>query len=194
MRLGSRLVRRARAADVADAPAATGRVEAYVPVSPPWTNPRNHAWNFPLWQATRMGIPTLLAGNVVYGEALPQHTGGSLELERMMLKMGFPEGVLQNLILKTEDIVDVVDDHGPGTSVTGSVRADLHDDLQSQKVDQEDGDGAGQLDAFIVLEDADIRRQWLRVSRDVSVTRVRFAWPQNGSFWSKSPTSLKASS
>jgi acyl-CoA reductase-like NAD-dependent aldehyde dehydrogenase len=66
--------------------------------------------NFPLWQLTRMGIPTLLAGNVLLVKHSPNTQQSSLELERVMLEAGFPEGVFQNLILKTEDIVDVIND------------------------------------------------------------------------------------
>ena len=41
-----------------------------------------------------------------------------------MLEAGFPEGVFRNLLLKTEDIVNVINDgRVQGASVTGSVRA-----------------------------------------------------------------------
>jgi acyl-CoA reductase-like NAD-dependent aldehyde dehydrogenase len=41
-----------------------------------------------------------------------------------MSESGYPEGVLQNLILKTEEVVSVInDDRVQGLSVGGSVRA-----------------------------------------------------------------------
>jgi acyl-CoA reductase-like NAD-dependent aldehyde dehydrogenase len=81
-------------------------------------------WNFPIWQLTRMGIPTLLAGYVVLVKRSPNTQRSSLEFERVMHEAGFPEGVSQNLILKTEDIVNVINDpRVQGASVTGSVRA-----------------------------------------------------------------------
>ena len=108
----------------ADEPAPTGNVEAYVSYLPLGPILAIMPWNFPIWQVARMGIPTLLAGNVLLVKHSPNTQRSSLEFERVMLEAGFPEGVLQNLILKTEDIVNVINDgRVQGASVTGSVRA-----------------------------------------------------------------------
>src|SRR5262249_56442700 len=50
---------------VADEPAATGAVNAYVSYLPLGPILAIMPWNFPVWQLTRMAIPTMLAGNVV---------------------------------------------------------------------------------------------------------------------------------
>jgi acyl-CoA reductase-like NAD-dependent aldehyde dehydrogenase len=114
-------------------------------------------WNFPLWQVTRMGIPTLLAGNVLLVKHSPNTQRSSLELERMMLEAGFPEGVFQNLILKTEDIVGVINDRRvQGASVTGSVRAGSAVASEAGQAIKKTVLELGGSDAFIVLEDADI--------------------------------------
>ena len=142
---------------LADTPAATGKVEAYVSYLPLGPILGIMPWNFPLWQMTRMGIPTLLAGNVLLIKHSPNTQRSSLELERMMLEAGFPEGVLQNLILKTEDIVNVINDERvQGASVTGSVRAGSAVASEAGKVIKKTVMELGGSDAFIVLEDADI--------------------------------------
>jgi succinate-semialdehyde dehydrogenase len=141
----------------ADAPAPTGRVEAYISYLPLGPILGIMPWNFPLWQMTRMALPTLLAGNVVLVKHSPNTQRSSLELERVMLEAGFPEGALQNLILKTEDIVNVInDDRVQGASVTGSVRAGSAVASEAGAVIKKTVMELGGSDAFIVLEDADI--------------------------------------
>ena len=142
---------------LADAPAPTGTVEAYISYLPLGPILGIMPWNFPLWQVTRMGIPTLLAGNVLLVKHSPNTQRSSLELERMMLEAGFPEGVFQNLILKTDDIVNVINDERvQGASVTGSVRAGSAVASEAGAVIKMTVMELGGSDAFIVLEDADI--------------------------------------
>jgi acyl-CoA reductase-like NAD-dependent aldehyde dehydrogenase len=143
----------------ADAPAATGGVDAYVSYLPLGPILAIMPWNFPIWQVTRMSIPTLLAGNVVLVKHSPNTQRSSLEFERMMHESGFPEGVLRNLILKTADIVHVIDDpRVQAVSVTGSVRAGSAVASEAGKVIKKTVLELGGSDAFIVLEDADIPR------------------------------------
>jgi acyl-CoA reductase-like NAD-dependent aldehyde dehydrogenase len=144
---------------LADAPAPTGGVEAYVSFHPLGLILGVMPWNFPLWQVTRMAIPTLLAGNVVLIKHSPNTQRSSLELQCVLLEAGFPEGALQNLILKTEDIVNVInDDRVQGVSLTGSVRAGSAVASEAGKVIKKTLLELGGSDAFIVLEDADIPR------------------------------------
>jgi acyl-CoA reductase-like NAD-dependent aldehyde dehydrogenase len=142
---------------MADEPAATGAVNAYVSYLPLGPILAIMPWNFPIWQLTRMAIPTLLAGNVVLVKHSPNTQRSSLEFERVMLEAGFPEGVFQNLILKRDDIVNVINDSRvQGASVTGSVRAGSAVASEAGKVIKKTVMELGGSDAFIVCSDADI--------------------------------------
>lgn len=144
---------------LADEPAPTGGTEAYISFHPLGSILGIMPWNFPLWQVTRFCIPTLLAGNTVLIKHSPNTQKSSLELERVVLEAGFPEGVFQNLILRTEDIVNVINDRRvQGVSVTGSVRAGSAVASEAGKVIKKTVMELGGSDAFIVLEDADIPR------------------------------------
>ncbi len=142
---------------MADEPVPAGAVNAYVLLSAPRAILAIMPWNFPIWQLTRMAIPTILAGNVVLVKHSPNTQRSSLEFERIMLEAGFPTGVFQNLILKRDDVVNVINDpRVQGASVTGSVRAGSAVASEAGKVIKKTVMELGGSDAFIVLEDADI--------------------------------------
>ena len=144
---------------LADAPASTGGVNAYVSYLPLGAILAIMPWNFPIWQLTRMALPTILAGNVVLVKHSPNTQRSSLEFERVMREAGFAEGVFQNLILKREDVVNVINDpRVQGASVTGSVRAGSAVASEAGKVIKKTVMELGGSDAFIVCEDADIPR------------------------------------
>jgi succinate-semialdehyde dehydrogenase len=142
---------------LADEPAPTGAVNAYVSYLPLGPILAVMPWNFPIWQLTRMAIPTILAGNVVLVKHSRNTQRSSLEFERIMLEAGFPEGVFQNLILKRDDVVNVINDpRVQAASVTGSVRAGSAVASEAGKVIKKTVMELGGSDAFIVCEDADI--------------------------------------
>jgi acyl-CoA reductase-like NAD-dependent aldehyde dehydrogenase len=142
---------------MADEPAATGAVNAYVSYLPLGPILAIMPWNFPIWQLTRMALPTMLAGNVVLVKHSANTQRSSLEFERVMLEAGFPEGTFQNLILKRDDVVNVINDpRVQGASVTGSVRAGSAVASEAGKVIKKTVMELGGSDAFIVCEDADI--------------------------------------
>src|SRR5262245_33702394 len=144
---------------MADEPAGTGPVNAYVSYLPLGAILAIMPWNFPIWQLTRMAIPTMLAGNVVLVKHSRNTQGSSLEFERVMLEAGFPEGVFQNLILKRDDVARVINDpRVQGASVTGSVGAGSAVASEAGKVIKKTVMELGGSDAFIVCEDADIPR------------------------------------
>jgi acyl-CoA reductase-like NAD-dependent aldehyde dehydrogenase len=142
---------------VADAPAPTGPVNAYVSYLPLGAILAIMPWNFPIWQLTRMAIPTMLAGNVVLVKHSPNTQRSSLEFERVVLEAGFPEGIFQNLILRRDDVVNVINDpRVQGASVTGSVGAGSAVASEAGRVIKKTVMELGGSDAFIVCEDANI--------------------------------------
>jgi acyl-CoA reductase-like NAD-dependent aldehyde dehydrogenase len=144
---------------LADEPAPTGDIESYISFLPLGTILGIMPWNFPLWQAMRFGIPALLAGNTILLKHSPNTQRSSLHLERVVLESGFAEGVLQNVIVPTEEIVKIINDRRvQGVSVTGSVRAGAAVASEAGKVIKKSVLELGGSDAFIVLEDADIHK------------------------------------
>jgi acyl-CoA reductase-like NAD-dependent aldehyde dehydrogenase len=142
---------------LADEPAPTGTVNAYVSYLPLGPILAIMPWNFPVWQLTRMAIPTILAGNVVLVKHSLNTQRSSLEFERIMLEAGFPEGAFQNLVLNRDGIANVINDpRVQGASVTGSVRAGSAVASEAGKVIKKTVMELGGSDAFIVCEDADI--------------------------------------
>jgi succinate-semialdehyde dehydrogenase len=142
---------------MADAPAPTGAVNAYVSYLPLGAILAVMPWNFPIWQLTRMAIPTMLAGNVVLVKHSMNTQRSSLEFERIVLEAGFPEGIFQNLIIRRDDVVNVINDpRVQGASVTGSVRAGSAVASEAGRVIKKTVMELGGSDAFIVCEDADI--------------------------------------
>src|ERR1700744_3323914 len=142
---------------MADEPAATGAVDAYISYLPLGAILAIMPWNFPVWQLTRMAIPTILAGNVVLVKHSPNTQRSSLEFERVTLEAGFPEGVFQNLILRRDDVVNVINHpRVQGGSVTGSGGGGSAVASEAGKVIKKTVMELGGSDAFIVCEDADI--------------------------------------
>ena len=144
---------------LADEAAPTGRMQAYVSYLPMGPILAVMPWNFPLWQVIRFCVPTLLAGNTVLVKHAPNTQRSSLALEAVFLEAGFPQGVLQNLLLNVEDVAAVIRDRRiQGVSVTGSVRAGAAVAAEAGRCIKKSVLELGGSDAFIVLKDADLPR------------------------------------
>jgi len=81
-------------------------------------------WNFPFWQVIRAAAPTLMAGNVFLLKHAPNVCGCSLEIQKVFLEAGFPEGVFQSLIVDV-DVTEKIISHliVQGVTLTGSEAA-----------------------------------------------------------------------
>ena len=135
----------------------TDAKRAYIQFEPRGTVLSIMPWNFPFWQAIRCSAPALAGGNVVLLKHSSYVPLCAIELERLFLEAGFPEGVYQTLLIDGKTASNLIGrDEIDAISLTGSVSA-------GQKVAESCGKNMkkmvlelGGSDAFIVLADADI--------------------------------------
>ncbi|MFZ3166380.1 MAG: aldehyde dehydrogenase family protein [Candidatus Methanoperedens sp.] len=116
-------------------------------------------WNFPFWQALRFGAPALAGGNVILLKHSSYVPLCALELEKVFLEAGFPEGIYQTLLIDGAAASSLISrDEINAVSLTGSISA-------GQMVAEAAGKNIkkfvlelGGSDPFIVLEDADVEK------------------------------------
>lgn len=81
-------------------------------------------WNFPFWQVFRFAVPALMLGNAGLLKHAPNVQGCAEAIEKLILKAGFPEGILQNLPITTGQVESVIaDQRVQGVTLTGSEQA-----------------------------------------------------------------------
>lgn len=113
-------------------------------------------WNFPLWQAIRMIVPGLLAGNVI----LLKHSEINPEVGRLIeeLFQDLFEAPLLKHRLAPHELTELIlqDDRVGGVSITGSTRACLHIAAAAAKALKKCVLEGGGSDPYIVYKDADL--------------------------------------
>lgn len=78
-------------------------------------------WNFPFWQTVRFLAPTIMAGNVGLLKHASIVQGCASLLEEMVAAAGAPEGLFQNLPIKSGTVADVIaDERIVAVTLTGS--------------------------------------------------------------------------
>ena len=116
-------------------------------------------WNFPLWQVTRFIAPAVMAGNVGLLKHAPNVPRAALLLEDLFRRAGAPDGILQTLLIGTDQVPAIIaDPRVAAVTLTGSVGAGRAVAAQAGAVGKKIVLELGGSDPFIVLPSADLDR------------------------------------
>ena len=116
-------------------------------------------WNFPFWQVLRFAVPTVLAGNTVVMKHASICFGSGNAIEKLFTDSGFPKGVFQNLVIGHDEVKELLEDPViKAVSVTGSEKAGAQIASTAGKNIKKSLLELGGSDAFIVLDDADLKK------------------------------------
>ncbi len=112
---------------VADEPVdadAVGAERAYVRYQPLGPVLAVMPWNFPLWQVVRFLAPALMAGNTALLKHASNVPGTAMLIEDVARRAGYPEGVMQTLLIGSARVEGVLrDDRVRAATLTGSEQA-----------------------------------------------------------------------
>ena len=143
---------------LADEPVDIGGGEAFVTFNPLGIVLAVMPWNFPFWQVFRFAAPALMAGNGALLKHASNVPGCALAIERLLHDSGVPRELFRTLILPSSDVEALIkDDNIAAVTLTGSVAAGRSVATAAGSVLKKCVLELGGSDAYLVLEDAEVR-------------------------------------
>lgn len=116
-------------------------------------------WNFPFWQVFRFAVPTLMAGNTAALKHASNVQMCAAEIENIFNEAGFPSSCFSNLAVGSGQMNKVIGNEMiRAVSLTGSEAAGRKVAETAGRFLKKSLLELGGSNAFIVLEDADLRK------------------------------------